>query len=317
MMKPWMNALVQLTLIFLVSTDAFQPTNPLNLANGNQKAKQSSCSTHRQTIFLRRTSTSDSFTQLGDDSKPTAFESSPSKIPTSWDFIKFMIPVFAMYLANPLLSMVDTAAVGRWCDSKALASLGPGTAVCDMMCYLASFMAVATTNLFAAALARGDSAGARRVASVAIALSAAIGAALTALLACWATPILAAFTGAAAADTLPLSVAYVAARAAGTLPALVATVAQAALIGARDAASPLRCVTLQSVINIAGDYLLVGPLGTGVAGAAWATVAAQWAGCAYLLRALARTLDAIDTPLPPAAGSAAAAAGSPPTAAGA
>ena len=156
-----------------------------------------------------------------------------------------MIPIFAMHLANPLLSMVDTAAVGRWCDSTALAALGPGTAVCDMVCYLASFMAVATTNLFAAALARGDAAGARRVASCALALSSAIGAALTLLLALQARPILRAFTGAAAADTLPLSVAYVAARAAGTLPALVATAAQAALIGARDAAAPLRCVLLQ------------------------------------------------------------------------
>jgi hypothetical protein len=41
--------------------------------------------------------------------------------------------------------------------------------------------------------------------------------------------------------------------------------AQAALIGARDAAAPLRSVLLQSVINTAGDYLLVGPLRCGVA----------------------------------------------------
>ena len=47
--------------------------------------------------------------------------------PATKDLIHFMLPVFAMFLANPLLSAVDTAAVGTWCERRSLAALGPAT----------------------------------------------------------------------------------------------------------------------------------------------------------------------------------------------
>lgn len=75
---------------------------------------------------------------------------------------------------------------------------------------------------------------------------------------------------------------YVYVRAVGTSFSLVSIVAQSACIGARDSISPLVGVCIQSLANVAGDWLLVGVMGWGVAGAAWATIAAQLLGMIYL-----------------------------------
>ena len=60
------------------------------------------------------------------------------------------------------------------------------------------------------------------------------------------------------------------------------------VIGCGESKIPLRAVAATSVLNIALDLALVGPLG--VAGAAIATALSQLAGCAYMLHCLRRTL---------------------------
>jgi hypothetical protein len=75
---------------------------------------------------------------------------------------------------------------------------------------------------------------------------------------------------------------YVYVRAIGASFSLVSIVAQSACIGARDSVSPLVGVFIQSIANVIGDYVMVGVLGWGVAGAAWATIAAQVFGSIYL-----------------------------------
>jgi Na+-driven multidrug efflux pump len=78
------------------------------------------------------------------------------RVPKTIHLVTFMIPTFGMYLANPILSLCDTAYVGLYGDAVELAALGPGCALCDMMCYFANFLAVATTSLLASAIARND-----------------------------------------------------------------------------------------------------------------------------------------------------------------
>ena len=85
---------------------------------------------------------------------------------------------------------------------------------------------------------------------------------------------------------LPLARSYLVVRSAGVPLALVGGVCQAALLAQRDARAPARAVALQVAANVLGDWLLVSRAGLGLPGAALATVAAQAAGCAALLRAL-------------------------------
>lgn len=199
------------------------------------------------------------------------------RVPKTIDLLMFMIPTFGIYLANPILSLVDTATVGQYCDASELASLGPGCALCDMVVYLANFLAVATTSLLARAVANNDIPAARRHVGVGFSIAVGIGMAMSAVLFVCGEALVGLFAGSgeAARETLSRSLDYVHIRGLGSAPTLLAMVAQAACIGAKDADSPLRAIAVVSIFNVFLDWLLVGPLKLGGKGAAWATTIAQ------------------------------------------
>ena len=68
------------------------------------------------------------------------------------DLKTMTLPLLAVWLSNPLLSLIDTAAVGKVSTVLQLASLGPATAVCDTGGYVFSFLSVVTTGLVANAI---------------------------------------------------------------------------------------------------------------------------------------------------------------------
>ena len=61
-----------------------------------------------------------------------------------------------MWLASPLLSLVDTAAVGASRPTAELAVLGPACAACDNAAFLCTFLGIVTTGAVSRALATGD-----------------------------------------------------------------------------------------------------------------------------------------------------------------
>ena len=90
----------------------------------------------------------------------------PPKPPTNLSLLKFYFPCLALWISGPLLSLVDTSfiglsakagAVGAAGSAAQLAALGPATTFIDGSLYLFAFLNVATTNLYASALARGTS----------------------------------------------------------------------------------------------------------------------------------------------------------------
>ena len=91
--------------------------------------------------------------------------------------------------------------------------------------------------------------------------------------------------------------AYVAIRALSMPTALLAGVLQAALLGAKDSVTPLVATITSTVVNCVGDFVCVVRMGMGSRGAAMATLLAQWAGTAAMLRPARRELLA-PPPLP-------------------
>jgi len=90
----------------------------------------------------------------------------PPQPPTNGALFKFYFPCLALWISGPLFSLVDTSfiglsakagAVGAAGSAAQLAALGPATTFIDGSLYLFAFLNVATTNLYASALARGDS----------------------------------------------------------------------------------------------------------------------------------------------------------------
>ncbi|OWM80305.1 hypothetical protein CDL15_Pgr019585 [Punica granatum] len=68
---------------------------------------------------------------------------------------KFAGPATGLWVCGPLMSLIDTAVIGRG-SSLELAALGPGTVICDYMGYWFMFLSIATSNMVATSLAGQD-----------------------------------------------------------------------------------------------------------------------------------------------------------------
>ena len=82
----------------------------------------------------------------------------PPPLPCLSTYIKFALPCLGLWVAQPLLSLVDTSFVGlsggAENSAKQLAALGPATTFFDGATYLFAFLNVATTNLYSSARAQ-------------------------------------------------------------------------------------------------------------------------------------------------------------------
>jgi Na+-driven multidrug efflux pump len=207
----------------------------------------------------------------------------------------FAVPVLMVPLADPVMSLIDTVALGQMAGVMQLAALGPCSLILNFTLYTFTALSIATVSLTAERLRQG--AGAERTVSAALFVAAASGAAVTAVLLTFGGALLAA-TGCDPA-LLPAAGEYLRIRALAAPAAIVTQVAQAAHLAQRDSLTPLRIVLLSIALSLAGDVALIGGLGMGIAGAAWTTVAAQCVSAALLVRALASSRVAPSLGVPP------------------
>ncbi|CAM9161887.1 unnamed protein product [Phaeothamnion confervicola] len=186
-----------------------------------------------------------------------------------------------------MMSLVDTSVVGLR-SSLELAALGPATTVCDSLLYCFAFLAVATTNLLATALADKDETEAQRVVSHALAIAVSFGVAVLAAVQLFAPFLLRVASGGSSPALIPPALLYTRFRILSAPFCLGAMVAQAALLGAKDSLTPLTVVLITGGINAVGDLGLAWALKFGIAGAAVATAASDVVSMALLGRALQR-----------------------------
>ena len=126
----------------------------------------------------------------------------PPTLPTLADYRKFAIPCLGLWVAQPLLSLVDTAFVGLSARVPAqsaaqLAALGPATTFFDGATYLFAFLNVATTNLYATARSqRGEQSDqAEAVVRTASRVAARCGVGIMLFLLAFARPLLSLYIG--------------------------------------------------------------------------------------------------------------------------
>lgn len=196
------------------------------------------------------------------------------------DILRLAVPALGTLAADPLVSLVDTAFVGQL-GSTALGGLGVAAAVFSIAFFMFNFLAYGTTPLVAGAVARGDKAEAGRIAGAALGLGLALGFALTVILQLLAEPVLRVMG--AQAELLDAAATYLRIRVIGMPALLLATVAHGVFRGHQDTRTPLWVVIGISVANLILDPILIFGLDWGLAGAAWATMLAQWLGAAAFL----------------------------------
>ncbi|MCO4748365.1 MAG: MATE family efflux transporter [Proteobacteria bacterium] len=199
--------------------------------------------------------------------------------------LSFALPALGTLAADPLVSAVDTAFVGQL-GTTALGALGVNAGIFALAFLVFNFLAYGTTPLVATALGDGRRDEAGRLVSAGLLLATVLGVAGTAGLLWLAEPIAAAMgtTEELWAPTL----AYLKVRAWAAPAVLLVTVGNGAFRGFGDTRTPLALVLVLNLINLVLDPLLIFVAGWGIAGAAGATVAAQWAGALLFLGALAR-----------------------------
>jgi len=223
------------------------------------------------------------------DDKKVAVISTPSVA----KILKFAIPAIGVWLCGPILSLIDTSAVGVLSGTVQQAALNPAVAVTDYAALLIAFLYTGTTNMVASAQEsdRGTSDMPRTAKMMigAMRMSTYVGAGLGAVLFVFARPLL---TGIIGNDSISPAVfaaamKYVRIRSLGMPAAAILGSTQAACLGMQDIRSPLYVLGAAALINLLGDMLFVGhsnPLIGGTAGAAWATVISQYAALAFFVK---------------------------------
>lgn len=190
------------------------------------------------------------------------------------------LPALGALAADPLVSIVDTAFVGRL-GVVPLAALGVNASIFSLAFVVFNFLAYGTTPMLARAIARGDRREAGDLPVQAIALAGVTGVAALIVLQLGAGAAVTAMgaTGELRAPALT----YLRIRALAGPAVLFITAGHGIFRGWQDTRTPLVVTLWLNAINLVLDPLLIFGLGWGLAGAAIATVVAQWAGALAFL----------------------------------
>jgi len=232
-------------------------------------------------------------------------EDSSIDIPGVRDILRFAIPAIGVWLCSPLLSLIDTSAVGLLSGTTQQAALNPAVAVTDYSALLAAFMYTATTNLIAAAKEKDSQVEGKPLSTktliTSLQLSGLVGTALGSVLILFTRTLLRAIIGNDSIDPAVFNAAmkYVRIRALGMPAAVIIGSAQSACLGLRDIRSPLYVLMVAAIINFFGDCIFVGSSSSifgGAAGAAWATVFSQYAALGMFIKWLTTNKKAKETP---------------------
>ena len=198
------------------------------------------------------------------------------------------LPALGSLAIDPLVSLVDTAFVGRL-GAAPLGALGINAAIFAMTFVIFNFLAYGTTPRIGEFVGKGDDQSAGKVAAHALMIAAGCGVlALGAiqLLAPWVLEVM----GAKGALEEP-ALTYLRIRAFAGPAVLLTMAAHGIFRGYQDTRTPLRVTAAVNVINLVLDPLLIFGLEWGIAGAAWATLIAQWVGAILFLAMLFRSTN--------------------------
>jgi MATE family multidrug resistance protein len=200
--------------------------------------------------------------------------------PYDREIVRIGLPALGALAADPLVSLVDTAFIGRL-GAVALAAVAIASAIYVAVFAVFNFLEYAVTPLIAQSVGSGDRDEAGRITVAALAISVVGGVMAAVALIMFSEPLLRAFG--AGTEVLESATTYLRIRALGVPALLVILAGHGAFRGYQNTRTPLMVTLGLNAVNLVLDPILIFGLDWGVAGAAWATVVAQWFGAAWFL----------------------------------
>lgn len=217
-----------------------------------------------------------------------------SLTPLDRRILRLAVPALGSLAADPLVSLIDTAFVGRL-GTTALGALGVDAAIFGLAFITFNVFQYGVTPLVAAAEGAQNRARTSGIVAQSLWWAIGLGAVVVAVLIVAADPILRLMQ--AGPDLVSDAGTYLRIRAWAAPAVLVVLVGHGAFRGLHDTVTPLYVTLALNAVNLVLDPLLIFGLDLGIAGAAYATVAAQWFGALWFVHLL-RTRVLSTTPEP-------------------
>ena len=193
------------------------------------------------------------------------------------EILRLAVPALGSLAADPLLSIVDAALIGHL-GVAPLAALALAVVIFNLAFTVFNFLAYGTTGPVARLVASGKTRHAASYAAQAFWVALGLGVVVTVAAELLARPLgrLAGGRG----EVLDLFLVYFRIRILALTPLLVTMVGHGLFRGLQDTRTPLLITVGVNAVNATLAYVLIYPVGLGVAGAAIATLSAQSVGAA-------------------------------------
>ena len=198
-------------------------------------------------------------------------------------------PAILSNISVPMLGLVDTAILGHLDSTRYLGAVAIGASILSFLYWGFGFLRMGTTGLVARAAGAGN-----RERELAVLLQSALLALVLAALVVASHPgwlPLGLALMAPGPDLAPLAAEYVSIRVFSAPAVLVTYAALGWFIGRQDTRWPLLILVFTNGLNIGLDVLFIVVLDWNSAGAARATLCAEYAGCALAVWLVWRRLD--------------------------
>ena len=180
------------------------------------------------------------------------------RTPYDREILRIGLPALGALAADPLVSLIDTAFVGRL-GATALASVAIASAIFLAVFAIFNFLGYAVTPLVAQSIGSGDRNEAGRFTVAALAISSVAGVVAAFALIVFAEPLLNVFG--ANSEVLDGAMTYLRIRALGVPALLVILVGHGAFRGYQDTRTPLVVTLGLNVVNLVLDPILIFVLG--------------------------------------------------------
>ena len=205
-----------------------------------------------------------------------------------WDkILLFSIPVAVTAILQQLYNTADIAVAGQLVGTNAEAGVGSNAFIISLLVSLFQGISLGANVVVATAIGAGDAERAHRAVHTAVLLALIGGVAFALLTQLLVTPLLVALS--VPAEVFDFAASYLRVYLLG-LPIIFLYDFEAAILrSVGDTWSPLRALAVSSVLNLALDVLVAGPLGQGTVALAVTTILSNGVAVAILLHGLLHT----------------------------